>query len=264
MAEYKIIGEENKFGISDSLGNIILDPIYFYIEWAGWENLYIVRQAVDDSFQWAMSLNRQHYLEGLFNAESHSWLLGCDYYCIWHFDPIQKRACVVERHNGHSSGFINEHGEFIIPPIYDMPIVERFDNYGRIPLLLGDKWGMLDANNNTKLPFEFDSIGYDYNVEYLKIKKNGKFGFANLNGEIQISPRYDSAIDFFFVEGHWRSIVEAGGQYYIINENGSRISSSYKSIRIRIGEKYHAEALCWSFLEGWKWASLSTITGTLE
>ena len=146
-----------------------------------------------------------------------------------------------------------------------MPYWENFDAYGHMPLEYNGKWGLVDFQGNILMNFEYDSIDpFYYGCDLARIKKNGKIGYINTECEIIVSPRYEEGIDYFCAGGYWRTIVKEGSQYFVINERGKHISIGYKHIRIKIGESYYAEALCFSlFGGGWHWERLSTITGEI-
>lgn len=264
---YSIDQKEGKYGIIDKNGCVILPHVYFGIQWANYKNLFIVKKAVDDSFYWAQSLNCQHYTVGLFNAETKHWILDCDYYSIWTFDPKYDVACVVKRHDGHSSGFINEDGVFIIPPQYDMPFWDHFDIFGNMPLVYNGKWGILDGYNNIRMPFKYDSIErfYDNDTIFAKFQESGKFGFIDKHCNIVIPAQYKSSTNFFNAAGYWRAIVEEGNSFFIVDEKGKHISIGYRGLRIHIDEIYYAEALCFSLFKGggWHWERISTIHGDI-
>lgn len=254
-----------KYGLVDRRGNTILPTTYFGISWAQYGSLYIVKKAVDDSYHWTQSINSQHYTVGLYDAQGKKWVLDCDYYSIWAFDPVFHLACVVKRHDWHSSGFINAKGDFIIPLKYNMPYWEHFDAYGHMPLVYNEKWGVVDFQGNILMDFEYDEISPFYSdCSFAKIKKNGKIGYVNTECKIIVSPKYEEGIDYFCAGGYWRTVVKESSQYFVIDERGNHISIGYKSIRVKIGESYYAEALCFSlFGGGWHWERLSTITGNI-
>ena len=254
-----------KYGLVDRRGNTILPTTYFGISWAQYNSLYIVKKAVGNSYSWTQSINLQHFTVGLYDAQQKKWIQECINYSIWPFDPVYHLACVVKRHDRHSSGFINAKGDFIIPLKYNMPYWEHFDAYGHMPLVYNEKWGLVDFQGNTLIDFEYDEINPIYgNCCFAKIKKNDKIGYVNTECKIIVSPRYEEGIDYFCAGGYWRTIVKEGGQYFVIDERGKHVSIGYKDIRIRIGESYYAEALCFSlFGGGWHWVRLSTITGNI-
>ena len=262
MMNFSIFQKGNRYGIIDNSGMEILPPEYIQIEYANEEGLYIVHQLVDNSFYWTQCINMQHYVVGLYNANTHNWILPCENYSIWHFDTKYHLACVIKRHNGKSSGFINPEGLFVIPPIYDMPYWEQFDTYGLMPLKLNDRWGVLDYRNNVQLEFKYDYIEpFTEGSPFTRIELNGKTGYIDNSVKIIISPQYEEGISFINSGGFWRTIVKYDSKYYIIDENHKILSLGYKCIRILIGEHYYAEAFCYSLIKGWYWEKISLISG---
>lgn len=85
-------------------------------------------------------------------------------------------------------GYLNEAGQEIIPPEYDM-----IHNYGEglIGAKKGDKWGYIDTLDQVQLPFEFESVSVFANGRAV-VDRNGKTGVIDKKGKTLISFNYQS------------------------------------------------------------------------
>jgi len=135
----------------------------------------------------------------------------------------------------YATGYINSSGDTIIPiGKYPYCFTERFD---KIAIIVPKKnSGFYAIDRNEKVLFEV--VGIDNGPDYVKdglfrIKKNEKIGFANMNGEIVIMPKFDSAMPFsngfsaVCIGG--KSVVEyehtknIGGKWGFINKSGKLV-----------------------------------------
>lgn len=249
-------------------GKIILDCDYLSISHIQYNNCVVVQKEVPKSYSWTQSINNTHYTEGLFDVEKRKFVLECKYRGIWDFDKETGLACVVKRHDGHSSGFINRNGDVIIPLEYDMPWHEYFDtNKGMTLRRSSDgKYGVVDNENRIKLPFEYDNLdaGRFFSSEPLSgVSKNKLWGYVDRNYQIIIPCRYQRAGNFFEVGGYWRALVtDSSGKELLIDTNGhSIIPPKYSSFKIRIGQEYYAMCFYQSFFRGVQMDIISTIDG---
>ena len=110
-------------------------------------------------------------------------------------------------------GFIDKTGTVVIPMIYEQiystTMIKSDNNTGTgyikspgfseglISVKKDGKWGVIDKQGNTAIPFKYDYpvIGSFHNG-LAKFVSGGKCGFINSSGKVVISPRYDSVDDF--------------------------------------------------------------------
>ena len=57
---------------------------------------------------------------------------------------------------------------------------------------LDDKWGFVDLRNNVIVPYEYDEVTELNEYGFAGVKKDGKWGVINSNGEIILEPTYES------------------------------------------------------------------------
>ncbi|MFN6039932.1 MAG: WG repeat-containing protein [Bacteroidota bacterium] len=68
------------------------------------------------------------------------------------------------------------------------------DSYGYVSSPTDGVWGLINSNNQTIIPFEYEEIKYDSESEKLGliVKKSGKYGWYKMEtNEISIAPKYD-------------------------------------------------------------------------
>ncbi|MDE6309966.1 MAG: WG repeat-containing protein, partial [Muribaculaceae bacterium] len=81
------------------------------------------------------------------------------------------------------------------------------------------KYGYADEDGNTVIPCEFDEARYFSNEGLAAVCQNGKWGYINKSGDVVIPLKYDSSYDF--TEGlAW---VEQNGKYGYIDKSGKLV-----------------------------------------
>lgn len=130
----------------------------------------------------------------------------------------------------YATGYINSSGDTIIPiGKYTYCFTERFDKIAIVSLNKGSGFCAIDRNEKVLFEVLVMDNGPDYVKDGLfRIRKNGKVGYANMNGEIVIKPQFDFA--FPFKNGF--AIVGFGGKDEIENEHKIRVGGKYGFINI--------------------------------
>lgn len=158
--------------------------------------------------------------------------------------------------SGDKCGYINQKGEVIVAPQFDLCI--GF-NEGMAGVSLSNKYGYIDESGQLVIPLKFDGfypesfveglapveirnasggtdLGYVDKIGNLKIlrgiseighfseglaevKKNGKSGYIDKNFRFVIPPKYDVA--WTFSEG--RAYVSRSGRGYYIDKSGRKV-----------------------------------------
>lgn len=130
-------------------------------------------------------------------------------------------------------GYVDSSGKVVIPAgKYPYIFTAEFDKIAFV--LLKDRKGVYAIDRNEKILFQVCSyeIGPDIVSNGLfRIIENGKIGFANMNGEIVIKPRYQFVYPFqengfaiFCENGTWsmldKYIPVIKGKWGVINRQG--------------------------------------------
>ena len=90
-------------------------------------------------------------------------------------------------------GFINYDNSIVIPFVFDK--VGVF-GCGVAPVLLDDKWGVIDTNGSFVINPQYEAIQECYDSGYISVKQNGKWGIVNTKGEIIEHCLYDEPFRF--------------------------------------------------------------------
>ena len=102
-------------------------------------------------------------------------------------------------------GFINKNNEVVIPFEYDLPAYcddnpIKYCGYSSFTMhegkfmaeiAKGDKWGIIDFDNNVILPFKYDWLFFN-STKYIVARFNNKWGFIDINDNVLVPFIYDS------------------------------------------------------------------------
>lgn len=92
-------------------------------------------------------------------------------------------------------GVIDLKGNKVLPLAYQAIRVYDFKEQVYFSVQKGEKWGMVDLQNQVKIPIEYDQLsGYG---AYRIVKKNGKKGLSDLEGKLTLPVMYDDIRRFF-------------------------------------------------------------------
>jgi hypothetical protein len=133
-------------------------------------------------------------------------------------------------------GYLNQKGDTIIPfGKYSICFTTKFDKFAIVGL---PNKGFIGIDRNEKILFNIFVIdnGPDYLSDGLfRIIKNGKIGYADKNGNIIISPRYDCAYPFAKgraavgtgckIKNEDEHSLWIGGKWHVINKKGQPLSN---------------------------------------
>ncbi|UOP04994.1 WG repeat-containing protein [Conchiformibius kuhniae] len=129
--------------------------------------------------------------------------------------PYFYRGMAAARKNGYW-GFINGHGDVLIPFIYD-DVQYYSDDENRIMVKYQGKYGMIDRENNIIIPFEYDSL-FNFQEGLAVAFRGEKAGFIDANNQVVIPFVYEYAESFD--EG--KAFVQQNGRWFGIDRQGRR------------------------------------------
>ena len=236
---------ENKFGVTDSLKNVIIPFIYDFIEFKN-QRLIIRKNNLNGLF----SLDNKELLpiefEFILPRKNERFILWTKQRIFGLSDingkiiiPIQyKRISSTENDNfyiteneNNLNGVYDYNGKNIVPEefkfytVYKNRIFATKDNKARIidlqnsekSIILdekielietvkhysmgedlfqiikkGNKYGIINAKNETIIPIVYDEIKSSQNWRYFIIKQHNKIGLINVNGTVTKEPIYNS------------------------------------------------------------------------
>ena len=194
--------------------------------------------------------------QGVYNILEHKFIIPCEYHTIYEPDKnglsrVLKSFSVNPSEN-LKCGYIDfKTGEVIIPFIYNTKYSEwkgscECDDAGLYCVQRPDdnKWGIIDKNNKTIVPFIYENEFHFYESSGYKalVKRNGLYGFVDLNGKEFISCKYVSAhAEYARIYQYFRAVVgifEKGffgnETYYefVVDEKENAITDKYHKIEI--------------------------------
>lgn len=123
-------------------------------------------------------------------------------------------------------GFTNSEGDWAIQPQFEEG--EDFLDYDFTFVKKGGKWGVINREGGTVLPFEYDKPSYaDYDDVIRHVSKNKKHGAVDLKtGKEIIACVYDEKLHFIeelFTETVTPILVVKNGKAGLINQRGEEI-----------------------------------------
>ncbi len=96
------------------------------------------------------------------------------------------------------------------------------------------KFGFIDRNGNLRIANRYDAIG-QFKEGLTKVKLNNKWGYINVDERIIIQPSFEQA--YSFTDG--KALVKRNGKYGLINKEGKFIlPNRYDSIVVLIEKNY--------------------------
>lgn len=162
---------ELTYGFIDTLGNVILPPIYsdadtwFYRSMRFAEVLVVAK---DGKY-------------GFFDYQGKE-LAPLKYQSIWDF-----REGLVRVYFDGKAGYLDKKGKEIIPPIYE----EAHDFSLGIALVKKDgKYGWIDTKGLTVIPFKYE-WAMNFTGEWAKVKQDGKMFFIDRKGNTKLPTEFE-------------------------------------------------------------------------
>ena len=194
-----IVAKNNKYGIIDKFGNVIVPLKYDLIEhpkkYSNRAEVFVVKK--NNSLQF---LDKTAKPITEFNIKSYRW---------------EKGNMFIIENNENLFGAITNGGVYTIPSIYEE--IQSFTDSVTGAKKNG-KYGLIDIDNNVVYPFISNNILPERFSDYFTVEKDGKFGLVDKKGQTVLPFKYDS-IDRCFYSENPRFIVEQSGLYGVIDLN---------------------------------------------
>ena len=98
----------------------------------------------------------------------------------------------------------------------------QFDSYGLAPACIGEKWGMIDADENIVIPFDYKSIGHFDRYGMALVEKGNRKGYVNRCGELVIPLHYNFFYKEFGNDDYAYAMIHSGRDKggYFVGRNG--------------------------------------------
>ncbi|MBR2744309.1 MAG: WG repeat-containing protein [Clostridia bacterium] len=217
---YFLFSENNKYGVINRSGNIVIDPVYDVVE---------IPNPKKDIFICKNNYNSttKEYNVQVFNEKNEHILY--QYYML----------------EGISLSNVDDNG-------YYEKSVLKYKNDGH--------YGLIDLQGKkiTEAIYEFIE-GFDYNEGLLLVKKDGKLGVININGAVIVKAKYDEIYcDMYYVdESEYKNSgyivgtrTDDGMRYGYINKDRKMILKCEYNDLYRITDKHDDDIYIIAFKDG--------------
>lgn len=242
---------DDKWGFIDMKGEVVVPFIYNDAEII-YKQDYSVNLNYWGSYSGYVCVDRDGE-RGFLNTRGEE-IFPCIYETIWY---LSDDFAIISQ--GEKYGIINREGEMVYPCVCEeispycnfaamakqdgrnvligvrdgsivSVFVDSFEDYSQFLGFVvvgqngenGTKYGLYDSQCNEVVPCEYDWVtieGETYVMGPIPVEKNGKFGFANHDGNLIIPCIYDG---FNFFRGEY-AFVKIGEKWGMINRSGQLI-----------------------------------------
>ncbi len=238
--KYFLLFQDDKYGVIDEYGDIIIDPIYYniiipnpskavficnydYINETEEYKTKIINELGEEIF------TKYEQVSQIRIEETHG------------NNPYEKSVLKYKKNDKY--GLINYQGKQITKPIYD-DIKSVGYKEGELVVKKDDKYGLIDKNGKTIVKFEYDDIkcdgyytqksGYDLSgyITSVKTSEGLKFGYIDNNKKEVLKPEYNEVYRIIEIQDDNNTFIIAyrNGQAGVIKNNKNIIDFSYQEI----------------------------------
>jgi serine/threonine protein kinase len=114
-------------------------------------------------------------------------------------------------------GFINENGKLVIDLLYDHATVFK---YGAAPVKSKGKFGYINKHGSLFLDFQYETASLFDNLGVAIVSKTGTgFGYISSSGYVRGELKYDEAHPFFW----GRALVKKNGKFGYVDRDGNEV-----------------------------------------
>lgn len=208
------------------------------LAWEAWDDLLPLMQFYIGSIdRWELGKEDSGAKWGFFNFITGEIVVKPIYDYVYPF--YSKLAQVIQN---KKTGFINQEGKVLYGIIWDE--ARNFNNAAACAVRKDDLWGCMGLDGTMLLEPQFDDVGpwkiispaQSKTAYSAFVKKNGKYGYIDDQGNYLVKPLFDDARDFWIghyapvkVYGKW-GFIEQTGQFVvppIFSEIGKEHSDCY-------------------------------------
>ena len=220
---YSIVyGEDEIYKIIDNNGNVVVDKSYTYIEELG-NNYYIVasynnngiidlsgRSLVDLRYSSIFKLDNTNLLQANISSTNTVSLINNNMQVVATMENagIEVEDNYVRLYSETDNRYFDFSGN-------ELTAQELFPNNNLYAKKINDKWGFVDKDGNVKVQNEYDMVTDLNEYGFAGIKKDGKWGVINSNGEIVQEPIYEiDSISPTFIGIYYKTNEWYGDNYF--------------------------------------------------
>ncbi|MDR1322681.1 MAG: WG repeat-containing protein [Gracilibacteraceae bacterium] len=159
-------------------------------------------------------------LQGLYSLADRAFWLDCDYEEVALYSFSGQRVFIAQKDGKY--GVLSDKGQ-IIPFNYEY--LDYFDGTRYIAALDG-KYGLIYANGNVALPYQYDYMAYcddGLAVAGIEDEDGMKYGVVNSGGKTILGFDYDSLYSIYSPDGKTILEAEKDGKYGVVDIAGNAI-----------------------------------------
>ena len=226
--DYFVAYENNKWGVIDSSGNIVIDPSY--------QEMIIIPNSKNDVFLCTYDVN---YDDGTYKTKA---LNSNNEEIFTDYDKIEAISNTDENNNlsydGNvlrvqkegKYGLIDFSGKSLLPCEYDnITSVEGLQ--GAIKIVKEGKVGVADDKGQILIPTEYNDIeklGEQTSQGFIVQNEEGKYGIVDISNNQVIEAKYDSVSTIH--QGDYYVVTESGKQKIIKKDGTEVLNGDYDEI----------------------------------
>ena len=245
--DYFAAYKDNKWGVIDSNGNIIIEPSF--------GEMVIVPNSKEDVFLYTYDVN---YDDGTYKTKainSKSEGIFTNYEQVEAISSVDENQNLIydgkalKVQNGGKYGLINMEGKEILPCEYDgINLLQGVEN--TLVISKDGNYGIADNDGKVIIPpsySEIQNLGNEASQGFIVKNSEGKYGIVDIGNSQVLELKYDAISkihegEYYVVtEGNNQKIVKRNGQE-VLNTNGKEITALLKNpengVIYKIDNKY--------------------------
>ena len=232
--DYFAAYKDNKWGVIDSNGNIVIEPSF--------SEMIIVPNSKEDVFLYTYDVNYEDgtYKTKAINSKNEGIFTNYEQVeAISSVDENQNLVYdgkVLKVQNGGKYGLINLEGKEILPCEYDsINLLQGVEN--TLIVSKDSSYGIVDNDGKVIIPpsySEIQNLGNEASQGFIVKNSEGKYGIVDIGNSQVLELKYDAISkihegEYYVVtEGNNQKIVKRSGQE-VLNANGKEITALLKN-----------------------------------
>lgn len=217
-----VYGEDEVYKIIDNSGNVVVNKDYTYIEEIE-NNRYIVasynnngiidltgKSLVDLKYSSIFKLDNTDLIQANISSTNTISLINKNMEVVATMDEAG-----VEVKNNYVRLFSETENKYFDYSGKELSAQEVFPNNKLYAKKINDKWGFVDKEGVVKVQNEYEMVTEFNEYGFAGVKKEGKWGVINENGEIVQEPTYElEIVSPKFIGKYYRADEAYGSNYY--------------------------------------------------
>ena len=218
--DYVAIFKDNKWGVIDSSGNIVIDPSY--------EEMIIIPNSKKDVFLCVYDVNYEtgEYKTKALNSKNEEILTQYEQIEAITNKDLNNNICyednVLKVKKEGKYGLINLEGKELVTCQYDeITAVEGIKN--TLKVKKDEKVGVLDKEGKEILGIQYrevTNLGKDNKEGFIVKSEDGKYGIVSYSNQTILEAKYDEIIKVY---GNDMYVVKQAGKQILVKKDGTEV-----------------------------------------